>query len=153
TSPLPAVLPAVLPVVPPVVQRWPIVVEPPCSSTLSRCAHLSRHPSDDALLDLLLSSSRPVASPARRRWRLPITIALVVAAAFLSCGPLANRLLLYPPSGERTLGGERVMIADTGGAIETIRAKNRAAAASGATAIVLRFYGNADRADEWPSHD
>ena len=88
----------------------------------------------------------------RRRWIVLFALALFVGAAFAGCAPLANRLLLYPPSGERPLGdAERVMVADAGGAIETIRAKSPSAKAGRAKVIVLRFYGNADRADTWPS--
>jgi pimeloyl-ACP methyl ester carboxylesterase len=66
------------------------------------------------------------------------------------CSPLTSRLLLFPSNDERSLdGAERVMIADPHGAIETIRAKSPAASATPARAIVLRFYGNADRADAW----
>jgi pimeloyl-ACP methyl ester carboxylesterase len=90
----------------------------------------------------------------RRRWILLALVALLLGAAFAGCSPLADRLLLYPPSGDRDLGGaERVMIADAGGAIETIRVKSPAAKASGAKSIVLRFYGNADRADAWPAEE
>src|SRR4051812_7414174 len=93
-------------------------------------------------------------STTRRRW---ILVALGVVLGVLSlarCTPLSNRLLLYPSSDERSLdGAERVMIADAAGAIETIRAKSPAARSTLPRAIVLRFYGNADRADAWPARE
>jgi uncharacterized protein len=86
----------------------------------------------------------------RRRRGLFAIAALVGIMSLARCSPLTSRLLLFPSKDERSLeGAERVMIADAGGAIETIRARSPAAMGTPARAIVLRFYGNADRADEW----
>jgi pimeloyl-ACP methyl ester carboxylesterase len=75
---------------------------------------------------------------------------LGISAACGACAPITSRVLLYPQGGELDLdGAERVMIAHEAGAIETIRAKSPAAQREPARAIVLRFYGNADRADRW----
>lgn len=80
--------------------------------------------------------------------------ALLLGAAFAGCAPLTNRMLLFPSKDGRAVGAaERVMIASAGGAIETIRAKSPSATTTPARAIVLRFYGNADRADEWPARE
>ena len=86
-----------------------------------------------------------------RRRKLVAAVGLVLGVASLArCTPLTNRLLLFPSNDERSLdGAERVMIADAAGAIETLRAKSPAAQAALPRAIVLRFYGNADRADAW----
>ena len=46
-----------------------------------------------------------------------------------------------------------VMLADAEGSVETIRAKSPGTLGSPAKAIVLRFYGNADRADAWPAEE
>ncbi|MEO7092218.1 MAG: hypothetical protein ABI175_03135 [Polyangiales bacterium] len=84
-----------------------------------------------------------------------IAIGLVLGAASLArCTPLTSRVLLFPSHDDRPLdGAERVMIPDAEGAIETIRAKSPAVGSTPARAIVLRFYGNADRADEWPARE
>jgi fermentation-respiration switch protein FrsA (DUF1100 family) len=92
---------------------------------------------------------------ARRRRRSLLVVACVASLALLlaacgACAPITSRVLLYPQAGELDLeGAERVMIAHDGGAIETIRAKSPGAQREPARAIVLRFYGNADRADRW----
>lgn len=71
-----------------------------------------------------------------------------------ACAPITSRLVLFPSRGDLELGGaERVMVPDASGAIETIRAKSPGATRETARAIVLRFYGNADRADSHASGD
>lgn len=91
----------------------------------------------------------------RRRGLLVVACVVALAGLFAACGacaPITSRVLLYPQGGELDLdGAERVMIAHEDGAIETIRAKSPAAQREAARAIVLRFYGNADRADRWVS--
>jgi pimeloyl-ACP methyl ester carboxylesterase len=94
--------------------------------------------------------------PASRRRKLFASAALVAlgVASPLACRPITNRLLLFPTRDDRGLAGaERVMIDDAGGGIETIRAKSPGATLEPTRAIVLRFYGNADRADGWPASE
>jgi uncharacterized protein len=62
----------------------------------------------------------------------------------LSCGSVASSLLLFPPKPEPSFPAQRVMLGDQGGAIETIRA--RSVSEREATAVVLRFFGNAAQA-------
>ncbi len=103
-----------------------------------------------------------MSAPPVRAKRARTLTALAIVAASLgavlaggacgACAPVTSRVLLYPSRDEVDLGGaERVMIAHETGAIETIRAKSPGATREAARAIVLRFYGNADRADRWPS--
>lgn len=94
------------------------------------------------------------ATPRRRKSTLVLVacagITLGVLASAGACAPITSRVLLYPQGGELDLdGAERVMLAHEDGAIETIRAKSPGAQREAARAIVLRFYGNADRADRW----
>jgi hypothetical protein len=64
------------------------------------------------------------------------------------CGPLASRVLLFPPSAPASIGGAaRIILADPAGAIETLRASSPGAQSRKAQAIILRFYGNASQAD------
>ncbi|HRI66689.1 MAG TPA: hypothetical protein PK156_20730 [Polyangium sp.] len=81
-------------------------------------------------------------------------IAALGAMSTFACAPVTNRLLLYPSRDELPLNGaERVMAPHQEGAIETIRAKSPGALHEPIRAIVLRFYGNADRADSWPAEE
>jgi len=92
-----------------------------------------------------------------RRRKIAVVAGITAAAAAAStfaCAPITNRLLLYPSRDERGIvGAERVMLADAEGSVETIRAKSPGTLGSPAKAIVLRFYGNADRADAWPAEE
>ncbi len=79
---------------------------------------------------------------------------IATSTAFGACAPVTSLLTLFPSRGEIALGGaERVMIEDGAGAIETIRARSPGARKEAARAIVLRFYGNADRADGGPASE
>jgi pimeloyl-ACP methyl ester carboxylesterase len=91
---------------------------------------------------------------ARRRWGLLVLLGLVVTSLGLAaggaCTSVTSRLLLFPSRGEIDLGGaERRMVPDAEGAVETIRARSPGARTAPARAIVLCFYGNADRAERW----
>jgi len=78
-----------------------------------------------------------------------LAIYLLVISMILGCG-LTSRLLLYPPTGPLadTRGAERFVLPSSHGEFEVWRA--RSASVSGEPeAFVLRFFGNADRADHW----
>ena len=90
--------------------------------------------------------------PVRAGARATVAAVGMASCVAIACAPVADGLLLYPSRDARDLGGsERVTIPSAAGSVETIRAKSPAASQSPARAIVLRFYGNADRADAWPS--
>jgi uncharacterized protein len=97
-------------------------------------------------------SASPRRSRGRRALALLGTCGLLaeVAAYWGACTPLTSRLLLFPSRAELDLGrAQRVMLPHPEGDIETIRARSPGALAAAPRAIVLRFYGNADRADRW----
>jgi pimeloyl-ACP methyl ester carboxylesterase len=95
-----------------------------------------------------------------RRRGLRLGACLALASALLGvalcggCAPLTSRLVLFASRDELAIGNaERVMVADPAGSIETIRARSPGAARQALSAIVLRFYGNADRADQHAAGD
>lgn len=71
----------------------------------------------------------------------------VAVSLIMGCG-LTSRLLLYPPTGALadTNGAARFTVPSREGEIEVWRARSSDAEPE---AFVLRFYGNADRADNW----
>ena len=83
-------------------------------------------------------------------WRL-LAIAVVYFAVILF-GRLPDRLILFPTTGSvETHGAVRKAIPFNDGTLEIWTAQSRSARAKGRTDLfVLRFYGNADRADRWP---
>lgn len=82
-------------------------------------------------------------------WRLLIYLALfLLAVVFLH---LADRLILFP-STDRLVSGAaiRKLVPFQNGSLEIWTAQSRRAQENGRVdAYVLRFYGNADRADRW----
>jgi pimeloyl-ACP methyl ester carboxylesterase len=81
-------------------------------------------------------------------WALTI---LAFYCAVIALPPLPDRLILFPtttPIG--AAGATRKSVAFAGGELEIWQAASRVARRSGRTdAYVLRFYGNADRAEHW----
>jgi pimeloyl-ACP methyl ester carboxylesterase len=86
----------------------------------------------------------------RRLARASIALVAIYAIAIsliMGCG-LTSRLLLYPQTGAlpNTNGAVRFTVPSREGDIEIWRARSSDAEPK---AFVLRFYGNADRADNW----
>jgi pimeloyl-ACP methyl ester carboxylesterase len=69
----------------------------------------------------------------------------------IGLAPLPDRLILFPTTARiGPAGATRKTVAFAGGELEIWRAASRLAKKSGQTdAYVLRFYGNADRAEYW----
>lgn len=82
-------------------------------------------------------------------WRLAIYLALFFIA--VSFTPLADKLILFPSSNQIPAGSAtRTFIPFHDGRLEIWTAQSQIAQANGhVDAYVLRFYGNADRADRW----
>lgn len=77
-----------------------------------------------------------------------MALAVAPTALVLGCG-VADRLLLFPPTGPLAdvHGASRATLSSERGEIEVWRARAQPGVAP--IAYVLRFYGNADRADRW----
>ena len=75
----------------------------------------------------------------------------VLYIAFITVAPLPDRLVLFPTTYRIDAGAAvRKPIAFDGGELEIWTAQSRLAKQRGRTDVyVLRFYGNADRADRW----
>lgn len=103
----------------------------------------------------------PTTNPTRARplGRRPLRVALALIACYalviagvVGCR-LADRLLLYPPGGAVDPGGAtRLALPTTDGELEVFRARSRKGPQE-PEAYVLRFYGNADRADRWAAEE
>ena len=83
-----------------------------------------------------------------------IGLALPIAALYLAvmfCVPLADHLILFPSTAPiDTRGAVRINLPLENGQLEVWTASSQFAQESGRAEIfVLRFYGNADRADRW----
>ncbi len=85
-----------------------------------------------------------------KRFRVPITLALLYFAV-LAFAPLPDRLVLFPSTDRlNTRGAVRKAIPFEKGEVEVWTATSRLAQQQGQPQFyVLRFYGNADRADRW----
>jgi pimeloyl-ACP methyl ester carboxylesterase len=85
-----------------------------------------------------------------RRWRIAAVIALSYFVV-IALTPLLDRLVLFPTTDRIDAGGAiRKPISFEGGELEIWTAASRLAQHRGGPEIyVLRFYGNADRADRW----
>jgi hypothetical protein len=79
---------------------------------------------------------------------LSLAIIYVAAVGFL---PMLDRLVLFPTNGRLDAGGAvRSTVPFEGGELEIWRAKSkRARSEQHVDFFVLRFYGNADRAERW----
>ncbi len=86
----------------------------------------------------------------KRRWFLAIPL-LAIYIAFVAVVNLADRLILFPSTAPIASGGAtRTTIPFANGELEIWTAQSEVAKRSGRVdACVLRFYGNADRADRW----
>lgn len=84
------------------------------------------------------------------RLRVPIVLA-VLYFAVIALAPLPDRLVLFPTTDRLDAGAAiRKAIPFEGGELEVWTAASRLARQRGQPEIyVLRFYGNADRADRW----
>jgi pimeloyl-ACP methyl ester carboxylesterase len=87
-----------------------------------------------------------------RRLLLAIVIAYFVLMFF---GHLPDRLILFPTKAPIDTGeAVRKTIPFQNGALEVWTAQSRRARETGhADVFILRFYGNADRADRWPAEE
>ena len=76
---------------------------------------------------------------------------LAVYCAVLALTPLLDRLILFPTTNRINAGGAtREAVAFSGGEIEVWRAASKRARSERRVEVyVLRFYGNADRAEYW----
>src|SRR5262245_5920952 len=84
-----------------------------------------------------------------RRGALILAIAVVYLAA-IGLAPLPDMLMLFPSTAWIDPGtAKRRTIPFAGGEVESWIATSRLAEGKGADAYVLRFYGNADRAERW----
>src|SRR5215210_1955262 len=88
-----------------------------------------------------------------KRWSRVIRslIALAVYLPMIGCTNLADRLVMFPTTGKlNTLGAVRRAIPFQAGELEIWTARSAAARRlDRVDAYILRFYGNADRADRW----
>jgi pimeloyl-ACP methyl ester carboxylesterase len=84
------------------------------------------------------------------RWRFVLVVA-VVYFAVIALTPLPDRLVLFPTTDRLDAGAAiRKPIPFDGGELEIWTAASKLAQERGQPGIyVLRFYGNADRADRW----
>jgi hypothetical protein len=77
--------------------------------------------------------------------------ALAVYCSVIGLAPLPDRLILFPSTSRIYAGAaKRTALAVDGGELEIWTATSRLAKQKGrADAYLLRFYGNADRAEYW----
>jgi uncharacterized protein len=90
----------------------------------------------------------------RRKTSLAIG-ALVLYLATINLAPIPDRLILFPTTNRIDAGeATRKTVAFTGGKLEIWCAASKLARSTGrAEAHVLRFYGNADRAERWVAEE
>ncbi|HKP03356.1 MAG TPA: alpha/beta fold hydrolase [Chthoniobacterales bacterium] len=85
------------------------------------------------------------------RLRLVLGLSAIVGYLVLvSCLPVLDQFVLFPSTtGIQTSGATRKAVPFEGGEVEVWTAASRSARAGQPTTYVLRFYGNADRAERW----
>jgi pimeloyl-ACP methyl ester carboxylesterase len=85
------------------------------------------------------------------RWALRLATYLVLYVAVIALAPLTDRLLLFPSTNRLDAGAAtRKAIPFQAGELEVWTARSAMARLRDEPAVyVLRFYGNADRADRW----
>jgi pimeloyl-ACP methyl ester carboxylesterase len=85
------------------------------------------------------------------RWSLRLVIYLILYVAVLTLAPLPDRLILFPTTNRIDAGAAiRKTVPFQSGELEIWTARSALAdRSSGPEIYVLRFYGNADRADRW----
>ena len=88
----------------------------------------------------------------KRLVRVALLFLAIYVPAILFAG-LSDKLILFPSTNPVETGGAiRKMVPFQNGNLEIWTARSRVAKQRGtADTFVLRFYGNADRADRWPS--
>jgi len=91
----------------------------------------------------------------KKRRQLRLVIWLVLYAAVIALAPLPDRLVLFPTTYRIDAGSaSRKAIPFQDGELEVWTARSASAHQSGPPEIyVLRFYGNADRADRWVARE
>ena len=84
-------------------------------------------------------------------WQLRLIIWAVLYVAVIALAPLPDRLILFPTTNRIDPGSAaQKLIPFQNGNLEVWTARSALAHQSGRPDIyVLRFYGNADRADRW----
>ena len=84
-------------------------------------------------------------------WKLRVGIYIGLYVALIALAPLPDRLILFPTTNRLDAGrAERKTIRFQDGELEVWRARSPQALQRGEPKLfVLRFYGNADRADRW----
>jgi uncharacterized protein len=85
------------------------------------------------------------------RWPLRLATYLVLYVVVIALAPLPDRLVLFPTTNRIDAGGAfRKTVPFQNGELEVWSARSRLAQQRGEPEVfVLRFYGNADRADRW----
>lgn len=85
------------------------------------------------------------------KWPLRLAAYLVLYLAVIALAPLPDRLLLFPSTNRLDAGAaERKAIPFQSGELEVWTARSAMARLTNQPVVyVLRFYGNADRADRW----
>ena len=85
------------------------------------------------------------------KWPLRLATYLVLYVAVIALAPLPDRLVLFPSTNRIDAGSAvRKTIPFQDGELELWTARSATARSSAQPAVyVLRFYGNADRADRW----
>jgi pimeloyl-ACP methyl ester carboxylesterase len=95
----------------------------------------------------------PIPSSARRRWAKWLAV-LAIYSLIVGCVNLADRLVIFPTTYPIDPDGAvRRAVPFQGGDLEAWTAVSPAAARSQPEAFVLRFYGNADRAERWVTEE
>jgi len=86
-------------------------------------------------------------------WRILVTAILYFAVMLF--GHLADHLILFPTRSPINAGGAvRRMVPFDNGQLELWIAQSQRARSNGSVDVyVLRFYGNADRAERWPAEE
>lgn len=85
----------------------------------------------------------------KRRYPLALATA-VLYGALVSCAPMLDHLVLFPSTSRIPTGtATRKTLPFEGGELEVWTATSRAARVGAPRTYVLRFYGNADRAERW----
>ena len=99
-----------------------------------------------------VTSVSPRATGPRRRRALAVLFALVIYGGIFTTMKLADRLVLFPQVGPLDASGaERRLIGEGQHAMEVWIARSRPHEEP--QAYLLRFYGNADRAERWTASE
>ncbi|MDQ2867635.1 MAG: alpha/beta hydrolase [Verrucomicrobiota bacterium] len=90
-----------------------------------------------------------------KRTRRVLLAALIVGVIAAAVTPLADSLMLFPTTNVLAVhGAQRLLLPFENGQLEVWTKQSRTAQARGRVdAYILRFYGNADRADRWIDYE